>query len=241
MTHCAQAPYDLRPGCMLAHKYKVLKRIGKGWEGEVYLVRERGTSIERAAKLFFPKRNHHAKTARTYAQRLHKLRHCSVVIQYHAEETLTIHDETVTMLLSEYVEGESITELLKRQPGKRLHPFQALHLLHALAEGLAAIHHHKDYHGDLHADNILVNRVGLGFELKFMDFYRHKGIPKRELKDDDVFNAIHIFYEALGGQRLYAKQPQYVKDICRGLKHNLIKQRFPNAIRLKAYIEALSC
>ena len=40
-------------GELLAGKYEVVARLGAGWEGEVYLVREKGTGIERTAKSSF--------------------------------------------------------------------------------------------------------------------------------------------------------------------------------------------
>ena len=39
--------FRLQRSDLLADKYQVLSRLGAGWEGEVYLVRERGTRIER--------------------------------------------------------------------------------------------------------------------------------------------------------------------------------------------------
>ena len=48
--------FDFQPGRSLAKKYEVLSKLGQGWEGEVYLLRETSTGIERAAKFFFPQR-----------------------------------------------------------------------------------------------------------------------------------------------------------------------------------------
>lgn len=49
--------FNLQPGRILAKKYEVIAKLGAGWEGEVYRIRELNTGIERAAKLFFPDRN----------------------------------------------------------------------------------------------------------------------------------------------------------------------------------------
>ena len=65
-----------------------------------------------------------------------------------------------------------LSEFLERQPGKRLHYFAALHLLHSLASGLEDIHRMGEYHGDLHTDNIIVQRSGLKFDLKILDLYK---------------------------------------------------------------------
>jgi tRNA A-37 threonylcarbamoyl transferase component Bud32 len=68
----------------------------------------------------------------------------------------------ITVLISEYIEGELLSEFLKRQRGKWISAFQGLHLFHSLVVGLEQIHLHNEYHGDLHEKNIIVSRYGLG-------------------------------------------------------------------------------
>lgn len=226
------------PGQILASKYEVRALLGVGWESEVYLVRERGTGIERTFKCFFPHRNIRDQAAKRYARKLHKLRQCPIIIQYHGRETMRVRDLPVTCLVSEFVEGELLSRFLRRQPGRRLSPFQAVHLLHALASGIEHIHRLGEYHGDLHTDNIIVLRYGLGFDLKLLDTFNH-GPPKAEHIRNDTVELIHIFYEALGGQRHYQSQPPEVKAIIRGLKRGLILQRFRSAGMLKVHLEMM--
>jgi len=230
--------FNLHCGDCLAGKYQVVTLLGAGWEGEVYLVRERGTGIERTVKIFFPRRNPRDRALRFYARKLHKLRHCPVVIQYHTRDTFIYNDTKVSFLLSEFVEGELLSDFLKRQRGRRLSPFQGVHLLHALAIGIESIHKLGDYHGDLHADNIIVLRYGLGFELKLLDMF-HWGAPNAENIQHDVYDLIRIFYDAIGGQRHYARQPQEVKDICKGLKRTLIAREFRSAGKLRHHLETM--
>lgn len=97
----------------------------------------------------------------------------------------------------------------------------------------------KEYHGDLHTDNIIVQRYGLGFDLKLLDFY-HWGTPKPENINDDVINLVRILYDAVGGQRHYKKQPQEIKDICCGLKRSLILKKFRTAGHLREHLETLT-
>jgi tRNA A-37 threonylcarbamoyl transferase component Bud32 len=231
--------FDIKPGRILARKYEVIQSLGTGWEGEVFLVREHPTDIERAVKLFYPRRNVKDRTANFYARKLHKLRHCSVAIQYHTRETITYRGFPITLLVSEFVEGELLTSFLARQPGKRLTPFQGLHLLHALATGIECIHLMKEYHGDLHTDNIIVQRYGLGFDLKLLDFY-HWGTPRPENILEDVLDLIRILYDAVGGPGHYKHQPQVIKYICCGLKRTLILKKFRTAGQLREHLETLT-
>ena len=230
--------FDMPAGRLIARKYEVVSKLGSGWEGEVYKIRERNTKIERAAKLFFPHRNPRKKTSNFYARKLHKLRHCPILIQYYTEETLIYRRRPITVLVSEYVEGEMLSEFLKRQPGGRLRPFQALHLLHALVVGMECIHRLREYHGDLHTDNVIVSRYGLRFDLKIMDMF-HWASPKRENIQDDIISLIHIFYDALGGSKYYARHPGEVKSICCGLKRTLILKRYPTVSHLRQHLESM--
>ena len=230
--------FDLKPGRVLARKYEVVGRLGGGWEGEVYKIREKNTHIERAAKLFFPQRNPRNRTARAYARKLHELRRCPIVIHYHTEEVIPVRRQPITVLVSEYVEGEILSEFLKRQPGGRLHPTQAIHLMYALVLGFECIHQAREYHGDLHSDNVIVEGYGLEFDLKILDFFQWAG-PKRAVRQDDICDLVRLLYDSLGGKRFYSKQPKQIKEICMGLKRSLILKRFPTVTHLRQGLEAL--
>lgn len=230
--------FNLSPGRVIAKKYEIRSLLGAGWESEVYLVKEIATGIERTAKFFFPQRNPRDRALKFYARKLHKLRKCPIIIQYSTQDTFTFQRIPISFLVSEFVEGELLSEYLKRQPGKRLMPFQALHLLYALARGMECIHSVGDYHGDLHTENIIVQRVGLEYELKLLDMF-HWGAPSAENIRDDVIDLIRIFYDALGGSKHYAKLPPEIKNICCGLKRSLITRKFRSAGKLRLYLESM--
>lgn len=231
--------FDFLPDRVLARKYSVLSKLGSGWEGEVYRVIETRTGVERAAKLFFPHRNVGNRASKLYAKKLHKLRHCFLLIQYHTEEVIRFRSHQITALISEYVEGDLLSEFLNRQPGKRLGPFEALHLLYYLAKGMEQIHLANEYHGDLHSENIIVSRHGLRFDLKLLDLF-HLETPKTENRRTDICDVIRIFYDSLGGSRLYSRQPKAVKYICCGLKKSLILERFRTMSQLCKHLETMS-
>jgi serine/threonine protein kinase len=231
--------FSLAPGRVLAGKYEVISLLGGGWEGEVYRVRELGTGIERAAKLFFPQRNPNDKASLVCARKLYKLKDCPILIHYHTHERVNVLGTTVTALISEYVEGELLSQYLKKYRGSALPVFQAIHLLYALVEGVEQIHALGEYHGDLHTDNIIVQRLGLSYDLKLIDLYYH-GRMTREDRNNDLCDLIHIFHEALGGRKKYSQQPPEIKAICCGLKRSLILKKFRTVSELKLYLEAQS-
>ena len=230
--------FALQPDTVIAGKYRIVDLLGAGWEGEVYLVRELLTDIERTAKCFFPARNRRDQALKRYARKLHKLRQCPMVIQYHARDSIVVDGVRVSVLLSEFVEGELLSTFLKRQRGRRMSPFQAVHLLHALVRGVESIHGVGEYHGDLHLDNILVQRFGLGFDLKVLDMF-HWGPPSGENYRHDICDVIRVFYDILGGARTYARQPPEIKAICCGLKRSLILKKFRTISQLRTYLETM--
>lgn len=229
-------PFDFQSGRRLANKYEVQELLGKGWEGEVYRVREIATGIDRAAKFFYPERNVGGKTMAYYARKMNKLRRCDILIPYLTHDQVQHRKQTVRFLVSEYVEGMILAEFIRKQPSKRMTPFEALHLLHQLAHGLEEVHELKDYHGDLHAGNIIISRHGIGFSVKLIDMYRWTG-PTRDSITEDVYDIIRIFYDALGGRTWYSRQRPEIKAICCGLKRNLIRQKFRSAGQLRVYLE----
>lgn len=231
--------FDLAPGRMLAGKYVVVARLGAGWEGEVYKVVEKKTGAPRAAKLFFPQRNERDRAVRAHAQRLERLRPCPIVLKYHHSEEVEAAGVWTTALISEFIEGELLERFIKRHPGGRLRPYEALVLLHAIAVGLECVHAMGEYHGDMHVGNVLVRRVGVRFDARLVDLYDW-GKPNAANIREDVFNLVRILYDMTGGAKGYSKQPAEVKAICLGLKRTLIAKKFRSTRALREHLESFA-
>jgi hypothetical protein len=229
--------FELPPGRMLAGKYVVERRLGGGWEGEVYEVMELLTGASRAAKLFKPQRNRRDRAVRFYARKLERLRDCAIVIQYHSSETIRVRGVPVTCLISDHAGGEPLSDFVARRRGKRLPAFEALHLVRSLARGVEEIHLRREYHGDLHDGNVLVRRRGVCFDLKIVDFYQW-GKPTAAHLRDDVADIVRLLYDAVGGREHYANQPPEIKAVCKGLRRDLIGRDFPTAAHLREYLES---
>jgi tRNA A-37 threonylcarbamoyl transferase component Bud32 len=230
--------FDLQPGRSVAGKYEIERPLGSGWEGEVYAIFERSTGIRRAAKFYYPHRDPMGKAAIAYARKLDALRHCPILMQYHHQEFTQVRRKKVIVVISELIEGIKLSEFLAQQPQKRLSTFEALNVLYVLARGIAPIHARGEYHGDIHDDNIMIRRQGIGFEVKLLDFF-DLGRPTKAKIHKDVLNLIQVFHTIVGGRDLYAKQPRVVKNIIRGQKDSLILARFQSAGDIQRHLENL--
>jgi tRNA A-37 threonylcarbamoyl transferase component Bud32 len=230
--------FDFPPGRIVAGRYQIEQLLGSGWEGEVYAIVERATGIRRAAKFYYPHRDPMGKVAIAYARKLDALRHCPILMQYYHQEIALVKRKKVTVVISELVEGQQLSEFLARQPRKRLSAFEALHVLYELAKGIAPIHARGEYHGDIHDDNIMIRRRGIGFDVKLLDFF-DLGKPSRDKIHKDVLNLVQVFHTLVGGAKFYAKQPRVVKEIIRGQKDTLILERFGSAGDIQRWLETL--
>lgn len=228
--------FMLRPGRLIGGKYLVEEPLGMGWEGEVYRVTERTTGAPRAIKLFYAQRNLKDRRLKRYAQKLERLRRCPVIIQYHHSEPVSVGKQKLTCLVSEFVDGEMLPDFVARQPGKRLEPYRALALTYAIAMGLSQIHEHREYHGDLHAGNVLVRPRGVFFDVKLLDFFDWNA-TSAEVRRDDIVDLTRILFDISGGRNRYAAHPTAIKDVVRGLRRDLILRRFPTMRRLCHWLE----
>jgi serine/threonine protein kinase len=228
--------FDFPAGKVIGGKYTVQNKLGGGTEGEVYRVIERGTDIHRAVKVFYPKRASTEKDLRAHARRLHQLRHCPAIVQYIHSAKAKVRGETVMCLVSELVEGEPLDRLRRRRPGKRFDLFEALHILHALAVALEPIHKARAYHGDIHAENVLVRRCGIDFNVRLLDLWDWGRWSKVQVAED-VRQAIMVFHEMLGGREAYPELPAEAKTIIKGLRKDLLRKAFPDARALRDHLE----
>jgi len=231
--------FEFTPGSVFGGHYTVIEKLGAGWEGEVYKVSEKHTGIIRAAKLFYPHRNVKYKVSSRYAKKLDKLSSCPIVMNYHSQEIIEYEGHNVACIISEFIDGEMLSDFLKRFRSGKLGVFQAVHLLYDLTLGVESIHLNGEYHGDLHVDNIIIKRFGLGFDLKVIDMH-HWGDSKKDNRDEDIVKVIHLFYEVLGGKKFYKSHPPEIKSIIKGLKRTLILGEYKTISHLRIHLETLN-
>ncbi len=230
--------FDLQPGRTLGQNYTIVSYLGGGWEGEVYKIEEKRTGIVRAAKLFYSRGGVGERALLRYAKKLYNLHTCPIVIKYHHRDTTQIRGRQVEFLVSDLIDGEMLSTFLKQQRGNRLSTFEALHLFYSLVVGVEQIHFQGEYHGDIHSDNIMVKRHGLGFDVRLLDFF-DLGRPSRLKMQRDVLFLVDVLYEIIGGANGYRHTDEVVRQIICGRKHSLILKKFSSAGDLRLALENL--
>jgi serine/threonine-protein kinase len=154
-------------GRVLADRYHILKRIGEGGMGRVYLGEHVKMNRQCAIKVMSPVLvNDHDSAARfaREASNAARIIHPNVAAVFDYGES-----DGLVYLVMEYVEGQPLSHLLAYEA-----PFEvdrALDLARQIADGLGAAHELGIVHRDLKPDNILVTRNRAGKEVaKVVDF-----------------------------------------------------------------------
>lgn len=232
--------FNFKSGKSLAGKYTINQKIGEGYESEVYTIKEVGTKIERVAKFFFPHLNEREQASKYAALKLHKLQDCPSVVQYHFHGTITVKGQQVHYIVSQFLEGEPISEYIARKKGKKVEPYEALNILYAIVNAVLCVHQKNENHGDIHEDNIFIQRKGVQFDIKLIDLFHSGPQGKGKLKKDDVVDICAVLYELVGGKKYYAKSSPEIKYICCGLKRSLILKKFPTLQKLKDHLDSFT-
>ena len=159
-------------------KYIIVKRIGKGGMGEVYLAKHKTLGTYRALKVL-PKElmEDNAKFFERFireAKLASEIRHPNVVGVMDVE---TDPSEGFPYIVMEYIDGGSLRDSLATN--KKLSEEQAVVIVEAIASALRAAEEHKVVHRDIKPDNIMFTKQG---EVKLADL----GIAKNDDKDNDL-------------------------------------------------------
>jgi eukaryotic-like serine/threonine-protein kinase len=152
-------------------RYQIVRLIGRGGMGDVYLARDPVLEREVAVKLI----SGEIDTARSRqrlvleARAAGRLRHPNIVIIFDAGE----HKDR-PFIAMEFVRGETLGNLIRRQAPMPL--VQRLELIEHACAGLAHAHRADVVHLDIKPDNLMLDETGI---VKVLDF----GIA-RVLKSD---------------------------------------------------------
>ncbi|MFL6373106.1 MAG: protein kinase domain-containing protein [Pyrinomonadaceae bacterium] len=155
---------------VLEGKYQIDRRLGQGGMGVVYKARHAYLKTQLAIKVILPDLvgNDPQLVTRFRQEALAAaaIRHQNVV----NVTDYGVVDGTMPFLVMEYVEGESLHDLLARE-GK-LSPERALDLMSAICAGVGAAHHQGIVHRDLKPLNIMIcsDKPSMSQAVKILDF-----------------------------------------------------------------------
>ncbi|WP_428267557.1 protein kinase domain-containing protein [Haliangium sp.] len=147
-----------QPGSRL-YQYELIRGIGSGGMGSVYLARD--TKLGRRVAIKFLQQQSHSLSERF-------LREAQATARCSHENIVIIHDvkefrDTPFMVL-EYLRGQSLGALLE---GGRMPPRRAVQLIVPVVRALVCAHQHRIVHRDLKPANIFMTDGGV---IKVLDF-----------------------------------------------------------------------
>ncbi len=155
---------------VLEGKYQLECRLGQGGMGVVYKSRHAYLKTLHAIKIILPDLvgNDPQLVTRFRQEALAAaaIRHQNVV----SVSDYGVAQGTMPFLVMEFVEGESLHDLLERE--KKLAPEKALELMSAIAAGVGAAHQQGIVHRDLKPLNIMIcrDKANIAEGVKILDF-----------------------------------------------------------------------
>lgn len=166
----------------IANRYQLLKRVGQGGMGDVYLALDLTLGRHVAVKTI----NQDLKNNAEVRKRIDRECKLHAALPVHSS-IIALHDKIEedgsVYLILEYFEGETLSSFLKslKDSQTSLPPAATLDIIYQVLEALAHIHEHGILHRDIKPANIMVApRQQGGYIAKLMDF----GIAAQETADD---------------------------------------------------------
>ena len=155
-------------GTVIAERYHIVEKLGEGGMGAVYLGEHVKMGLKVAIKVMaqaiasdpdaIARFNREAKNAA-------RIKHPNVCAIHDFGET----PDGLIYLAMEFIEGESLTDLLKREGA--LSPQRAVSILRQCSEALQSAHDLGIAHRDLKPDNIMITEARDGTDIvKLVDF-----------------------------------------------------------------------
>jgi len=174
----ASGPAQDLVGQVIADRYHVVKKLGEGGMGEVYLAEHVKMGRRSAIKVMNPSMVHDPDAVARFnreAANASRITHTNVCAIYDFGET----PDGLIYLAMEFIEGEPLTDLLTRD--RSLPTARAASIFLQVADALQAAHDLGIVHRDLKPDNIMLARARDGSDVvKVVDF----GIAKAVGRDD---------------------------------------------------------
>jgi serine/threonine protein kinase len=149
----------LAPGVKVGQHYELIRELGRGGMGQVFLARDTRLGRRVAMKFLVSSSSKFTDRFLVEAEATARAGHENIVV---------IHDvgkfQSLPYMVLEYVEGTSLAKLME---SKRMPIGRAIELIVPVVKALVRAHAANLVHRDLKPDNIIVNQSGT---VKVLDF-----------------------------------------------------------------------
>lgn len=150
------SPFELRPGTIVAGRYRVVRLVGRGGMGAVYEAHEDSLGRRVALKLLHPIHATDPQVAARFVEEAkvaNRVRHPALV-----EVTDRGLYEGRPFLVMEHLDGETLAARLAREG--TFEPVDAIELLAPVFAAVSVLHDRGVVHRDLKPDNIFLAHAG---------------------------------------------------------------------------------
>jgi eukaryotic-like serine/threonine-protein kinase len=228
-------------GSILADRYHVIRRIGEGGMGQVYLAEHVKMKRKSAVKVLHQGMVHDPDAISRFnreASNASQIQHPNVAAIYDFGET----PEGLIYLAMEFVDGEPLTKIIERHGA--LTATRAADIGEQVASALEAAHDMGIIHRDLKPDNIMITRGRAGEDVaKVVDFGIAKAMEGDDQKVTKTGLAIgtpeYMSPEQLGGDQLDSRTDIYSLGL---VTFNMLTGQlpFPSVVSREALIMRLT-
>jgi serine/threonine protein kinase len=228
-------------GSILADRYHVIRRIGEGGMGQVYLAEHVKMKRKSAVKVLHQGMVHDPDAISRFnreASNASQIQHPNVAAIYDFGET----PEGLIYLAMEFVDGEPLTKIIERHGA--LTAARAADIGEQVASALEAAHDMGIIHRDLKPDNIMIARGRAGEDVaKVVDFGIAKAMEGDDQKVTKTGLAIgtpeYMSPEQLGGDQLDSRTDIYSLGL---VTFNMLTGQlpFPSVVSREALIMRLT-
>jgi len=199
---------DLRPGTIIAGKYRLEGEIGRGGMGIVYRAEHIIMGKTVALKVIHPLLSLSPRFLEMFKS---EARH---VAAFKHDSVLTVHDfgesEGRFYLVSELLEGESLKDLVRRIGS--ITPERTFAILLQICDAVSAAHRAGIVHLDLKCENVLLLETPAGQQVKVLDFglAQLKGAATSDIGDGMTIGTIgYMAPEQIMGQKVDERTDVY--------------------------------
>ncbi len=192
----------LKTGSKINGRYVVKGRIGVGWEGVTYQVKDRLDGRLKAIKFITNVKRR--KSILNQARVLVRLHHPNI-INYYNVDRVEIAGESHYFLLVEYLQGPRLSQVIRRhfRRSDQAPLFFGLRIFYQICRGMAYVHDQRILHDDLHTDNIILTGDAESPTPKLFDFWGSRGGNSSDRRAFDLRSAGQVLFEIMTGHEDY--------------------------------------